>query len=65
MSLDNVLARKTKEELIDIMYDALDLMQQYNGRSRFHCIAVACGYEAVESENDDGTYTYKFKKQKT
>jgi len=56
VSLDEILEFKSKEELRDIMYEALDLMQQYNGRSRIWCIVVALGGTA--SDNDDGSFTY-------
>jgi hypothetical protein len=41
----------------DILYDALDFMQQYNGRSKFLCIAMAMGYDNYEGENN--TYIKK------
>jgi len=34
-----------------ILYDAIDYMNQYNGRTRFLCIAMAMGYENTEGEN--------------
>jgi glutaredoxin-related protein len=45
----------TKDEKINVLYEAIDIMQQYNGRSRFLCIAMAMGYRNWEGEND--TYT--------
>ena len=44
-----------KDEKIDILYEALDYMQQYNGRSRFTCIAMAMGYENIEGLKDTWT----------
>jgi hypothetical protein len=35
-----------------ILYDAIDYMQSYNGRSRFKCIALAMGYDNYEGENN-------------
>lgn len=35
----------------DILYDAIDYMQQYNGRTRFLCIAMAMGYNNDEGDN--------------
>lgn len=56
-NLEDVLLSKTKAKLIEVLYEALDLMNQYNGRSHMYCIAVALGYEAVE--NEDGSTTFK------
>lgn len=41
-----------KDELIGVMYHALDLMEQYNGRSKQYCIMRALGYE----QTDDGKF---------
>jgi hypothetical protein len=45
----------TKDKKISVLYEAIDIMQQYNGRSRFLCIAMAMGYKNHEGERD--TYT--------
>lgn len=42
---------------ISILYEAIDVMQEYNGRSRFYCIARAMGYS-----NHEGLNTTFFKK---
>lgn len=42
---------------VPILYEAIDIMQQYNGRSRFDCIAKAMGYS-----NTEGLNTTYFKK---
>ena len=34
------------------LFEAIDYMQQHNGRSRFHCIAMAMGYENYEGEKN-------------
>jgi len=39
-------------EKLQILYDALDIMQQYNGRTKFLCIAIAMGYDSLEEGND-------------
>lgn len=44
----------TKDEKIKVLYEAIDIMQEYNGRSRFLCIAMAMGYDNFEGES----YTY-------
>ncbi len=36
----------------EILYDAMDYMQQYNGRSRFLCIAMAMGFSNYEGQVD-------------
>ena len=36
----------------NVLYDALDVMQQYNGRSKSQCIVMAMGYDNDEGEND-------------
>lgn len=45
----------TKDKKINVLYDAIDYMQSYNGRSRFLCIAMAMGYDNFEGRSD--TYT--------
>lgn len=42
----------TKDKKIETLMEALDYMQQYNGRSKFNCIALALGYENYEGEDD-------------
>lgn len=44
----NLLSCKEKNV---ILYDAIDIMNQYNGRTRFLCIAIAMGYENYEGDN--------------
>jgi predicted metallopeptidase len=46
----------TKDEKIKVLYEAIDIMQEYNGRSRFLCIAMAMGYDNFEGKSD--TYTF-------
>ncbi len=47
----------SNESKRDVMFSALDLMQQYNGRSKLFCFTCAMGYKPVEEE--DGTYIYE------
>jgi len=35
-----------------ILYIAIDYMEQYNGRSKFLCIAMAMGYNNDEGNNN-------------
>jgi len=39
------------KEKNDVLYEAIDYMQSYNGRSRFLCIAMAMGYDNLEGDN--------------
>jgi hypothetical protein len=40
-----------KKKKAEILMDALDYMQQYNGRSKIQCIALAMGYEQSQIES--------------
>jgi len=53
--INKEFSKLTKDKKIEVLYEALDYMQQYNGRSRFLCIAMAMGYDNWEGENN--TYT--------
>lgn len=33
-----------------VLYNAIDYMQQYNGRTRFLCIALAMGFEQYDDD---------------
>jgi len=37
---------------IGVLMEALDYMQQHNGRSKFLCIAMAMGYDNYEGETN-------------
>jgi hypothetical protein len=53
--ISNEFEKLTKDKKISVLYDAIDYMQSYNGRSRFLCIAMAMGYDNYEGRSD--TYT--------
>lgn len=53
--ISNEFEKLTKDKKISVLYDAIDYMQSYNGRSRFLCIAMAMGYDNYEGKSD--TYT--------
>jgi hypothetical protein len=53
--ISNNFEKLTKDKKISVLYDAIDYMQSYNGRSRFLCIAMAMGYDNHEGRSD--TYT--------
>ena len=38
-------SKKIKSEKIEILFEAIDNMQEYNGRSKLTCIAIAMGYD--------------------
>ena len=50
----NEFEKLTKDKKISVLYDAIDYMHSYNGRSRFLCIAMAMGYDNYEG--DDKSY---------
>lgn len=41
-----------KRDKVSLLWDALDYMQQYNGRTRWQCVAMAMGYDNIEGLND-------------
>lgn len=54
MDLDATMRKLTKEQLIGLMYNALDEMQVHNSRSRVFCIAKAMGLNPTENDACDG-----------
>lgn len=50
--IKNYLLSKSKDEIIDIFTESLDLMEQYNGRSKMYCICRAAGFK----ETAEGTF---------
>lgn len=46
----------TEREKINILWSAIENMQQYNGRSRWYCVALAMGYESDDGENYEKFY---------
>lgn len=44
----------TPQQKIHILWESLDYMQAYNGRSKTLCIAMALGYD--NDEGEDNTY---------
>jgi len=42
----------SKDKKIAVLYSAIDYMQQYNGRTRFLCIALAMGYDNIEGKSN-------------
>ncbi len=50
----------TKDKKIEILYEAMDYMQAYNGRSKFLCIAMVMGF--ANHEGDEKSYYKRDKK---
>jgi hypothetical protein len=48
-------AKLSFKEKCNILFNAIEIMNQYNGRSKFLCIAMAMGFENNEGQNN--TYT--------
>lgn len=46
--ISNEFEKLTKDEKIRVLYNAIDYMQSYNGRSKSLCIAMAMGYDNYE-----------------
>lgn len=46
--LERHLLSMEPAKMLDVMYDALDLMQQWNGRSVESCIFEAAGWKQVD-----------------
>jgi hypothetical protein len=44
--------RLDDKQTVSVLYDALDYMEQYNGRSKFTCIMMAMGYQNTDGESD-------------
>jgi hypothetical protein len=49
----------TQDQKISVLHEAIDIMQQYNGRTRFTCIGMAMGYENYEGESTTWTKNKK------
>jgi len=45
-------AKLTDKERVEVLSQALDYMSQFNGRSRFLCIAMGMGYDNYEGETN-------------
>ena len=43
-----------EKKKVPILWDALDYMQQYNGRKSYQCIFMAMGYQ----EDDEGRWRF-------
>lgn len=56
-TLYETLMKLPRANLISVMWDALDEMHTYNGRTRHYCILKSMGLE--ETENDKGRAVFK------
>lgn len=59
IEIEREFNKLTRIRKLEILWQALDYMQQYNGRSKMLCIALAMGYNNIEGESN----TY-FKKER-
>jgi hypothetical protein len=59
--LYEILTKLPRRNLIHLMWQALDEMQTWNGRSRQECIMLAIVPASESKENKDGTMSYKIK----
>lgn len=55
--ISNKYDKLTNKQKIEVLYSAIDYMQQYNGRTNFLCIALAMGYDNFHG--DDNTWFKK------
>jgi uncharacterized HAD superfamily protein len=51
--IDDLVSSRSPEEILVIMDEALELMQQYNGRTKVQCIAMAMGLNLEGGDEDD------------
>jgi uncharacterized HAD superfamily protein len=51
--IDDLVSSRSPEEILVIMNEALELMQQYNGRTKVQCIAMAMGLNLEGGDEDD------------
>lgn len=58
------LMQETKADIIDIMVQALDTMQAYNGRTVTYCIVEALGGTSTELEHGGTSHQYPKYKRK-
>lgn len=56
MTTDQVICKFDKlsnAKKVEVLFDAIDYMQQYNGRTISTCICLAMGYEGNYDKNDN------------
>lgn len=58
MKIETVLELLPKENIINLMYEALSEMQSHNGKSITECLVLAMGGEYIYDEEKD-VYKYK------
>ena len=59
--LYEILTKIPRKNLIHLMWQALDEMKAYNGRSRQECIMLAIEPASESKEREDGIISYKIK----
>lgn len=58
MTIETIINLLPKKNVINLMYNALDEMQSYNGRSITECLVLAVGGEYIYDDNK-GKYKYR------
>jgi hypothetical protein len=59
MDIYDEFDKLNKNQTRNVLMEALDYMNQYNGRSTLDCIAMAMGWDAVDEKND-GNISFVF-----
>ncbi len=54
--LYNVLMKLPKKNIINLMWEALDAMQAYNGRTRTYCLLETLGAKCINFEDPAPKY---------
>jgi hypothetical protein len=50
--ISNKYDKLTNIQKIEVLYNAIGYMEQYNGRTKFLCIALAMGYDNFDGDNN-------------
>jgi len=50
---------KKQSDMLEIMYEALENMQSWNGRSSAYCLAMACPDIEIIEESEGNKYRIK------
>jgi len=56
--------RLTKDRKLEVLWEALDCMQSFNGRGKWTCVAMCMGYQETEidigNEKDETMYQKEY-----
>ena len=50
--IQKAFSKLNRLQKIETLFEALDYMSQYNGRTKITCIALAMGYDNTEGSDD-------------